>query len=92
MQSHTKHTDPYSTHKINVVETQHKKKNTTLPLHIGDSLINKNEGQRYIVELLDINTNDFEIKKYSIKFLHRNTKVVTKEFLNSRNVTDTASI
>ena len=45
-----------------------------------------------MVDLVDINTNYLDITKYSIKYLSINTKVVTKEFLKSRNVPDIASI
>ena len=45
-----------------------------------------------MAEMVDINTNDTESTKYSIKLFHRNTKVFTKEFLKSRNVPDMTSI
>ena len=41
-----------------------------------------------MVETVDINTNDPEIKKYIIKFLRKNTKLVTKEFIKSGNMPD----
>ena len=44
------------------------------------------------MELVNINTNDPEITKFIINFLRRNKKVVTKEFLKSRNIPDIASI
>ena len=36
--------------------------------------------------LLDININNLDRTKYSIKFLIGNTMIVTKEIINSRNV------
>ena len=45
-----------------------------------------------MVELLDINNNYPGRTKYSIKFLRGNTKIGTKYFLKSRNVTDIGSI
>ena len=45
-----------------------------------------------MVDLVDINANDTKSTKYSIKFLIRNTKLFTKEFLRLRNVTGIASI
>ena len=45
-----------------------------------------------MVEMVDINTNDTESTKYSIKLFHRNTEVFTKELLKSRNVPDMTSI
>ena len=53
----------------------------TSPFQIGDSLQLTNQGQNDMVDLVNINSNDPEIAKYSINFLSRNTKVVTKEFL-----------
>ena len=44
------------------------------------------------MELVDININDPESTKYNIKFLCRNTMVVTKELLKSRNVPDMNTI
>ena len=41
---------------------------------------------------MDINTNGHNITKYSIKLLHKNTKLFTKEFLKSRNMPDIISI
>ena len=41
-----------------------------------------------MVEVVDVNTNDPYNIKYIIKFLRLNTVVVTKKFLNSRNVPD----
>ena len=43
-------------------------------------------------ELVDINTNDADITKYSIDFLKGDEMIVTKEFLKSMNVTDIGSI
>ena len=43
-----------------------------------------------MVDMVDINTNYPESKKYSIKFLRGNTKVVTKDFPKSKNVPDIA--
>ena len=45
-----------------------------------------------MVDLVDRNTNDPDITKYSIKFLRGNTMIVIKEFLKSRNVPDIGSI
>ena len=45
-----------------------------------------------MVELVDINTNDNDSTKYSIKLLRGKTMIVTKEFLKSRNVPDIESI
>ena len=45
-----------------------------------------------MVELVDVNKNDPDSIKYIIKFLRVNTIVVTKKFLNSRNVPDIGSI
>ena len=45
-----------------------------------------------MVDLVDINTNDPDRSKYSIKLLRGNTIIVTKEFLKSRNVPDIISI
>ena len=39
-----------------------------------------------MVKLVDINTNDPYITKYSIRLFRGNTMIVTKEFPNSRNV------
>ena len=39
-----------------------------------------------MVELVDINTNDPDRNKCSIKFLIGDTMIITKEFLKSRNV------
>ena len=43
-------------------------------------------------DLVDTNTNDPKSTKYSIKLLCGNTKLVTNEFLKSRDVPDIASI
>ena len=45
-----------------------------------------------MVKLVDINTNDTYITKYSIKFLKGNTMLVIKELLKSRSVTDIGSL
>ena len=45
-----------------------------------------------MVELVDININDTDSTKYSIKFFRGNKMMVTKEFLKSRNVLETGSI
>ena len=45
-----------------------------------------------MVELVDVNTNYPYSIKYIIKFLIVNTMVVTKDFLKSRNVSDSVSI
>ena len=37
-----------------------------------------------MVYMVDINTNDPDSTKYSIKFLRENKMIVTKEFLKSR--------
>ena len=43
-----------------------------------------------MMELLGINTNNPESTKYTIKLLHGNINIVTKEFLKSTNVPDIA--
>ena len=45
-----------------------------------------------MVDLVGINTNDNEIKNYSIKLLRINKNMVTKEFLKSINMSDIVSI
>ena len=45
-----------------------------------------------MVSKVAIHTNGPRSKKYIIKYLCVNTKVVTKEFLKSRNVSDILSI
>ena len=45
-----------------------------------------------MVDMADINTNDPNSIKYRIMFLIGNIIIVTKEFLNSRNMTDLGSI
>ena len=45
-----------------------------------------------MADLVDVNTNDPDSIKYINKLLRGNTMVVTKDFLKSRNVPDTASI
>ena len=45
-----------------------------------------------MVDMVDINTNDFDITKYSIILLRGNTMVVTKQLLKSSNVPDSSSI
>ena len=45
-----------------------------------------------MVELVDENSNDPDIKNYMIKFLIGKKMVVTKEFLKSRNVPDVVSM
>ena len=45
-----------------------------------------------MMERVDINTNNNDSIKYSIKFLRGNTMIVTKEFLKSRNLPDIGSI
>ena len=44
-----------------------------------------------MVDLVDINTNDSDIIKYSIKLLRGNTTIVTKEYLKSINLSDIGS-
>ena len=61
------------------------------PFWIGDSLRYKYEGHNDMVQLLDINTNYYDITKYSIKFFRGNTMIVTKDFLNSINGPDIGS-
>ena len=41
--------------------------------------------------MVDININDHNSTKYSIKLLRRNTMIVTKDFLNSINGPDIGS-
>ena len=45
-----------------------------------------------MVETVDINTNDPKIKKHTIKFMRKKTKLVTKEFIKSVNMPDIESI
>ena len=45
-----------------------------------------------MVDLVDINTNDYDSTKYNIKLLRGNTKVVKNYFLKSRNIPKIASI
>ena len=45
-----------------------------------------------MVDMVDIKTNDPDSIKYSIKLLRINTKIITKEFLKSSNVSDIRSI
>ena len=45
-----------------------------------------------MLDLVYVNKNDPDSIKYIIKFLVVNTMVVTREFLNSRNVSDIISI
>ena len=45
-----------------------------------------------MVELVDINNNNHERKKYSIKFLRKSTNLVIKEFLKCIDVPNIASI
>ena len=45
-----------------------------------------------MVDLVDIKNNDPDSTNYSIKFLRGNKMIVTKEFLNSRNVPDIGCI
>ena len=42
--------------------------------------------------MVDINTNDPDINKYSIKLLIGNTIIITKELLKSSNAPDIVSI
>ena len=67
-------------------------KTPTSPFHIGDYIRYTNEGHNYMVDLVDIKTNDIDIDKYSIKLLRVNTMIVTKESLKSRNFPDIGSI
>ena len=62
------------------------------PLQVGDSLIYPNEVQNGIMELVDINTNYPDRTNYRNDFLRGNKKIVTKEFLKSRNVPGIGSI
>ena len=45
-----------------------------------------------MLELVDENTNDPDSIKYIIRFLIVSTRVVIKEFLKPRNVSDIGSI
>ena len=45
-----------------------------------------------MVDLVDTNNTDIDSTKYSIKLLHRNKMIVTKEFLKPRNFPDIGSI
>ena len=45
-----------------------------------------------MVELVDMNTNNYDRTKYSIKFLRGITMTVAKEFLKSRNVPNIGTI
>ena len=67
-------------------------KATNPPSRIDESLRYTNEGHNYIVELVDVNTNDPDIINDTIKFLILNTMLVTKDFLKSSNVPDIVSI
>ena len=67
-------------------------KTPTSPFHIGDSLRYTNVGQNEMVELVNINTNDNDITKYSIKLFKGNTIILTKDSLKSWNMPDIGSI
>ena len=56
-------------------------KTTISTFQIGNYIKYTNEGHNEIVELVYKNTNDTEITKYSIKFLHGNKMAFTNEFL-----------
>ena len=58
-----------------------KKKTPPSPFQIGESLWYHNEGHNEIVDMVDININDHNSTKYSIKLLRRKTMIVTNEFL-----------
>ena len=45
-----------------------------------------------MLDMVDINTNDTDINKYSIKFLRVNIRILNKEFLKSSDVTNIGSI
>ena len=62
----------YLSHKVWIESTQIKI--ITSLFQIGDSLGYINEGHNYMVELVDINTNDPRSTNYSIKFLSENTE------------------
>ena len=66
--------------------TQNKTPNS--PFQIGEYLRYTNRGHNYMVDLVDINTNDPDSTKYSIEFLRVNTMIVTKKSLKSTNVPD----
>ena len=76
----------------NVLRESNQAKAPTSPFHTGDSLIYKKEGHIEMVELVDVNTNEPDSIKYIIKFLIVITMVVTKEFLESGNVSNIGSI
>ena len=53
-------------------------KTPTSPLHIGDSVRYTNEGHNYMVDMVDLNKNNPDSIKYSIKFLRGKEILVTK--------------
>ena len=57
-----------------------------------DSLRYPNDRHNKMVDLVDINTNYPDSMKYIIVLSKRKTRIVTKEFLKSRNVTYIESI
>ena len=63
-----------------------------MTFQIDDSLRYTNEGHNYMLDLVDINTNDPDSTKYIIKFLMVNTMMLTKVLLKSSNVPDIVSI
>ena len=70
---------------INMVNPSHKvwrdstqTKTPTSPLHIGDSVRYTNEGHNYMVDMVDLNKNNPDSIKYSIKFLRGKEILVTK--------------
>ena len=67
-------------------------KTTTSPYQIVNSIRYTNEVHNEVLWLVDKNTNDPDSNKFRIKFLRGNTMVLTKDFLKSRNVSDTGSL
>ena len=71
-----------------VCEESTQTKTLTSLSQISDSLRYTNGGHNEMVYLVDINTNDIDRNKYSIKLLRGITWIVTKELTKSRNVPD----
>ena len=59
---------------------------------MDDYLRYTNEGYNKMVDMVDINANNFKSINNSLKFLRRNKKVFMKEFLRSGNTPNIASI
>ena len=59
---------------------------------MGEYLRYTNEGNKEMVEMVHLNTNDSYIIKYIMKFLGISKMIVTKEQIKTSNVTDIVSI